>query len=79
MLGQELPEALRDRSGACVAAPGHHDVQAASFEVLALVDDASSGRCAAKPAHIFRFDDVQAAHRLLDSQKALGKIVVVVD
>jgi len=30
----------------------------------------------AKPAKVFSFDEIQAAHRLMESGKAMGKSVV---
>jgi hypothetical protein len=32
----------------------------------------------APPAHVFAFDEIVEAHRLMESGRALGKIVVVV-
>jgi NADPH:quinone reductase len=44
-----------------------------------IIDNASSGAYQAKPTRVFRFDDIQAAHRLLDEQTAGGKIVMIND
>ena len=44
----------------------------------AIVDLADSGSLRADPARTFRFDEIQAVHRLLDAQAAGGKMVVVV-
>lgn len=43
-----------------------------------LVDRAASGVYRAKPARVFDWDDIQAAHRLMESGQANGKIVVTV-
>ena len=44
-----------------------------------LVDQAERGELRAQPARVFGFDDIQAAHRLLDAEDAGGKIVVRLD
>jgi NADPH2:quinone reductase len=41
-----------------------------------IVDRAASGIYQAKPARVFRFEEIQAAHRLMESNQAGGKIVV---
>lgn len=41
-----------------------------------IVDLAAAGRYKAKPAQVFRFDDIQEAHRLMESNQAAGKVVV---
>jgi NADPH:quinone reductase-like Zn-dependent oxidoreductase len=41
-----------------------------------IVDRAASGAYNAKPARVFRFEEIQDAHRLMDSGGAGGKIVV---
>jgi NADPH:quinone reductase-like Zn-dependent oxidoreductase len=41
-----------------------------------IVDRVASGAYKAKPAKVFRFEDVQKAHRLLETNEAGGKIVV---
>jgi NADPH:quinone reductase-like Zn-dependent oxidoreductase len=40
--------------------------------------DAAAGRLDVKPVRTFRFDEIQEAHRVMDANKAGGKIVVVV-
>jgi NADPH:quinone reductase-like Zn-dependent oxidoreductase len=44
------------------------------FQTIA--DRAAAGTYKAKPAHIFEFDEIQDAHRLMESGEANGKIVV---
>jgi NADPH:quinone reductase-like Zn-dependent oxidoreductase len=39
--------------------------------------DVEAGRYRAKPARAFRFEDIQEAHRVMESNQANGKIVVV--
>jgi NADPH:quinone reductase-like Zn-dependent oxidoreductase len=42
----------------------------------AIVDRIAGGAYKAKPAKVFRFEDIQEAHRLMESNRANGKIVV---
>ncbi|MDR3468116.1 MAG: zinc-binding dehydrogenase [Xanthobacteraceae bacterium] len=41
-----------------------------------IVDRVSAGIYKAQPARVFRFEEIQAAHRLLESHEANGKVVV---
>ena len=41
-----------------------------------IADRAAAGAYKAKPAKVFRFEDIQAAHRLMEASEANGKIVV---
>jgi NADPH:quinone reductase-like Zn-dependent oxidoreductase len=41
-----------------------------------IVDRVASGAYRARPAKVFRFEDIQAAHRLMESNEAGGKLVV---
>lgn len=43
-----------------------------------IVDKAAQGIYQAKPARVFRFDDIRAAHETMESNQANGKMVVVV-
>jgi NADPH:quinone reductase len=43
-----------------------------------IVDLAAAGTYKAKPARVFRFEEIQDSHRLMESNQANGKIVVVV-
>jgi NADPH:quinone reductase len=45
----------------------------------AIAADVESGRYRAKPSRVFRFEDIQEAHRVLESNEAKGKIVVVLE
>jgi NADPH:quinone reductase-like Zn-dependent oxidoreductase len=42
----------------------------------AIVDRVADGTYKAKPAQVFRFDQIQAAHRLMETNGAGGKLVV---
>jgi NADPH2:quinone reductase len=44
----------------------------------AIVDRVAQGAYKAKPARVFRFEEIQESHRLMESNQANGKIVVVV-
>ena len=44
-----------------------------------IVDRVADGTYKAKPAKVFRFDQIQEAHRLAESGEANGKIVVTVN
>ena len=38
-----------------------------------------AGRYKAKPARVFRFEDIQEAHRVMEANQAGGKMVVLVN
>jgi NADPH2:quinone reductase len=44
----------------------------------ALAADVAAGRYRAKPSPVFGFEDIREAHRVLESNEAKGKMVVVV-
>src|SRR5271157_2761078 len=43
----------------------------------AIAADVEAGRYKAKPSRVFRFEDIREAHRVMESNEANGKIVVV--
>ena len=43
-----------------------------------IVQRVESGAYKAKPARVFRFDQIREAHRLVESGQANGKVVVLV-
>jgi NADPH:quinone reductase-like Zn-dependent oxidoreductase len=43
----------------------------------AIAADVAAGRYKAKPSRVFRFEDIQEAHRVMESNEAKGKMVVV--
>ena len=55
---------------------GNADYPLADIPLQAIVDRAASGAYKAKPARVFRFDEIQDAHRLMEANGANGKIVV---
>jgi NADPH2:quinone reductase len=43
-----------------------------------IADDVAAGRVDARPARVFGFDEIRAAHRAMEANEAGGKMVVVV-
>jgi NADPH:quinone reductase len=43
----------------------------------AIAADVEAGRYKAKPPRVFRFEDIQEAHRVMESNEAKGKMVVI--
>jgi NADPH:quinone reductase-like Zn-dependent oxidoreductase len=43
----------------------------------AIANNIASGRYSARPSRVFRFEDIQEAHRVMDANRANGKLVVV--
>jgi NADPH2:quinone reductase len=48
----------------------------ADVPLQAIVDHAATGAYQAKPARVFRFDEIREAHRVMESNQANGKLVV---
>ena len=44
-----------------------------------IADDVAKGRFKAKPAWVFKFEDIREAHRVMEANEAKGKVVVVLD
>jgi NADPH:quinone reductase-like Zn-dependent oxidoreductase len=44
----------------------------------AIADDVTRGRYKAKPARVFRFEEIREAHKLMESGQAGGKMVISV-
>jgi NADPH:quinone reductase-like Zn-dependent oxidoreductase len=57
---------------------GTPDFPLSDVPLQTIVDHAAAGRYKAKPARVFRFEDIQEAHRVMESNQANGKMVVVV-
>jgi len=45
----------------------------------AIVDRVAAGSYKAKPARVFKFEDIQEAHRVMESGRSTGKLVVLVE
>ena len=43
-----------------------------------IADQVAAGRYKAKPVRVFRFEDIREAHRVMESNQAGGKMVVLV-
>jgi NADPH:quinone reductase-like Zn-dependent oxidoreductase len=43
----------------------------------AIAADVAAGRYKAKPARVFRFEDIREAHRVMEANQAIGKMVVI--
>ena len=61
---------------ASAVATGTPDFPLSEIPFQNIVDRAASGVYSAKPVRVFEFDEIQDAHRLLESGTAGGKIVV---
>jgi NADPH:quinone reductase-like Zn-dependent oxidoreductase len=57
---------------------GNPEFPLSEIPFQAIVDRVATGTYKAKPARVFRFDQIHEAHRVLESGSANGKIVVLV-
>ena len=57
---------------------GNADYPLSDIPFQSIVDRAAEGIYKAKPARVFRFEEIADAHRLMESNQANGKIVVTV-
>ena len=55
---------------------GTPEFQLSEIPMQTIVDRVAAGAYKAKPVRVFRFDEIAAAHRLMESGEANGKIVV---
>ena len=55
---------------------GSAEFPLAEIPFQAIVNRVADGSYKAKPAKVFRFDQIQEAHRFMESSNANGKIVV---
>ena len=58
---------------------GSDDFPLARIPLQSIVDKAAAGRYRAKPAKVYRFDQIQTAHRVMEEGNAGGKLVVTVE
>jgi hypothetical protein len=42
----------------------------------AIANDVAAGRYKAKPVHVFRFDEIREAHKMMETGQAGGEMVV---
>ena len=58
---------------------GTPDFPLSDVPLQAIVDHVAAGRYKAKPAGVFRFEDIREAHRVMEENRAFGKLVVCID
>jgi len=58
---------------------GTPDFPLSDVPLQAIVDQVAAGRYKAKPAAVFRFEDIREAQRMLEENRAFGKVVVCID
>src|SRR5262249_51613989 len=56
---------------------GKPDFPLSDVPLQAIAADVEAGRYNAKPSRVFRFEDIREAHRVMESNQAKGKMVVV--
>jgi NADPH:quinone reductase-like Zn-dependent oxidoreductase len=57
---------------------GKPDFPLSDVPLQTITDQAAAGRYKAKPARVFRFEDIREAHRVMEAHQAGGKMVVLV-
>src|SRR5581483_133982 len=55
---------------------GAPDYPLSDVPLQEIVDRVAAGRYKARPARVFRFDEIRAAHALMEANEANGKLVV---
>jgi NADPH:quinone reductase-like Zn-dependent oxidoreductase len=72
----QVPSGVRFTVFASAIVTGNAEFPLSEIPFQDIVDRVASGVHRAKPAKVFRFEDIQAAHRLMESNEASGKIVI---
>lgn len=72
----QIPSGRRLSVFASALATGGPEFPLSEIPFQSFLDKAASGVYRAKPAHVFGFDEIRKAHRLVESGDANGKIVV---
>ena len=72
----QMPSGVRFTVFASAIVTGNAEFPLSEIPFQDIVDRVASGAYRAKPAKVFRFEDIQAAHRLMESNEASGKIVI---
>jgi NADPH:quinone reductase-like Zn-dependent oxidoreductase len=72
----QIPSGVRLSVFASAIVTGTAEFPLAEIPFQDIVDRVASGTYRAKPAKVFRLEDIQAAHRLMESSEAGGKIVI---
>lgn len=57
---------------------GTPDFPLSDIPLQAIVDQVAAGRYKAKPAAVFRFEDIREAQRAMEENRAFGKLVVCI-
>ena len=71
-----MPSGVRLSVFASALVTGSAEFPLSEIPFQDIVDRVASGAYRAKPAKVFRFEEIQAAHRLMESNDAGGKIVI---
>ena len=74
----QIPSGVHLSVFASALVTGTPDFPLSEIPFQAIVDRAASGTYKAKPARVFRFEEIQEAHRFMEAGGANGKIVVTV-
>jgi NADPH:quinone reductase-like Zn-dependent oxidoreductase len=72
----QMPSGTQLSVFASALVTGTPDFPLSEVPFQAIVDGAAAGTYRAKPAKVFRFEEIQQAHRLMEAGGASGKIVV---
>ena len=72
----QMPSGTQLSVFASALVTGTTDFPLSEIPFQAIVDRVAAGIYKAKPTRVFRFEDIQQAHRLMESNQAGGKIVV---
>src|SRR3954462_10849706 len=64
----------RERAALVFGRPGF---PLSDVPLQAIAADVEAGRYGSKPSRVFRFEEIQEAHRVMESNQATGKMVVV--
>ena len=73
---QHLPSGVQLSFFGSAFAYGTPDYPLSEVPLQAIVDRVADGTYQAQPARVFRFEQIQEAHRLMESDQAGGKLVV---
>ncbi len=72
----QIPSGVRYTTFASAVVTGSPQFPLAEIPFQAIADRVADGTYKAKPARVFAFEQIQEAHRLMESNEAGGKIVV---
>jgi NADPH:quinone reductase-like Zn-dependent oxidoreductase len=74
----QMPSGARLSVFASALVTGTPDFPVAEIPFQTIVDRVADGTYKAKPARVFRFEEIQEAHRVMEAGDASGKLVVTV-